>query len=233
MKTAEAADVLVLPGLGVDARPVDTSDPNWYAASHWAALQHFVEQKGLSLLVTTVTESIPATGKRRRSLLIMQPQQSPQLHAQIHASLLNAGTGAEPIFLDLPNARVGMVMGRDALFPETVTHLAKSGLDVLLIPSAVGVAETSHDVNAPNYFWDVAALRRLWNTRSNHVVHLAASDWTGNGVVIENTYGIIGRREVVDAGAQMKVLDVNSSTVRTKYLNAYYPFDLETLLGSN
>jgi len=223
---------LVLPALGVTRVPVDAADPNWYTASHWAALQHFVESNGLSLAVTTVNERIAGSDDTRRSLLLVQPNEPPQLYGQIHDSLLKPGTGAEPVILDLTYARVGVLMGRDALFPETATHLAKSGIDLLVMPSAVGKASTSDNINAPNYFWDVEALHRLWKTRTDHVFHLAASDWTGNGVVIENTYGIIGRREVVDATARMKVLDLDSATVRTKFLNAYYSFDLDTLLGT-
>jgi predicted amidohydrolase len=232
-ETDREADVLVLPGLGITSIPINSSNPNWYTATHWAELQNFTEKNGLLLLVTTVLEHITVPPYIRHSLLLVQPGKIPQLKGQIHDSLLSPGTGIEPVVLDLPNARAGILIGHDALFPEITTHLAKSGIDILLIASEVGTTESSHNVNAPNYFWEVDALYHLWKTQTDHVFHLAASDWTGNGVVIENSFGVIGRLETVDAISPVKILDLDSNFVRTKFLNAYYDFDLETLVGTN
>lgn len=229
---SEGADVLVLPAFGVSFAPINSSDPDCYTASHWIELQNFAENNELQLLVTTAVERIAGSYGRRQSLLLIRPGEPPELRGQIHDSLLSQGTGVAPTVVDLPNARVGILLGRDALFPETATHLSKSGIDILLISSSVGAAMTIHNVNAPNYFWEVDALQRMWKTRSNHVFHVAASDWTGNGIVIESTWGIIGRFEIVDETTPFKMLDVDSGSVRTKYLNAYYDFDLDTLLGT-
>lgn len=222
------ADVLVLPGIGLSAVPVNASNPAWASAWPWSELQDFVEDEGLQLLVTSVFE-LRGFGIRE-SVLALRPGQPPVLARQIHDSLLGSGSGNPPLLLDLPNARVGLVLGRDALFPEISTHLAKSGADIFLIPSRAGAPVTSSSQLAPHYFWTPAALLRAWKTQTNHVVHLAASDWTGNGVVIENSFGVIGTLETVGSG-QVRVLPVDSSAVRTKFLNAYYPFDLSVLLS--
>lgn len=226
----ETADVLVLPGRGITSIPVDTSNPAWYMSAPWTTLQSFVQNEGLLLLVTTIIEH-DGSGDFRESLLLLRPGQAPLLRGQIHDSVGLDGTGDEPLLLDLPNARVAVLTGRDALFPEANLAAAKSGADLILISSAVGSPVTSHNVNAPHYFWEPPALLRMWKTRTNEVVHLAAADWTGNGVVIENMFGGINRLEQADATTPVQVLDLDSSFVRTKFLNAYYPFDLDVLLS--
>lgn len=74
-------------------------------------------------------------------------------------------------------------------------------------------------------------LYKEWTTATNHVFHLLASDWTGNGTVIENLGGAIGREVDSNATSPTRVLDLDSKFVRTKYLNAYYSFALAELLG--
>jgi predicted amidohydrolase len=234
---ATQADVVVLPGRGITSHLVPTSDPDWFQAGPWTGLQSFVEANQISLLVTTLVESNSNAGFPE-ALVLVQPGRAPMLSRQIHDSLTGRGTDHAPIFIDLAHARVGALTGRDALFPEAVTALAKSGTDILVISSAVGAASTSHDVNAPAYFWEPAALLRMWKTRSNDNVHLAASDWTGNGVVIEETGGIIGN--LVATSSSNPVAAINTITnsdpfsfdsVRVKFLNHYYSFDLNALLG--
>jgi predicted amidohydrolase len=227
----ETAQVLVLPGRGITSAPVDTSNPAWHTSAPWTSLQSFVESEGLLLLVTTVIEN-DGSGDYRESLLLVRPGQAPLLRGQIHDSAGLHGTGQAPLLLDLPNARVAVLTGRDSLFPETSLAAAKSGADLVLISSAAGSPATSHDVNAPHYFWEPPALLREWKTRTNEVVHLAAADWTGHGAVIENMFGGINRLEETDAATPVQVLDLDSGFVRTKYLNAYYPFDLDVLLSN-
>jgi len=234
---ATQADVVVLPGLGITSHPVPTSDPNWSRAAPWTSLQSFVEANHISLLVTTLVESDPTAGFPE-ALVLVQPGRAPILSRQIHDSLTGRGTGHAPISIDLAHARVGALIGRDALFPEVVTALAKSGTDILVISSTVGAASTSHDVNAPAYFWEPAALLRMWKTRTNDGVHLAASDWTGNGVVIEETGGIIGNLVATNSSNPVAAIDTLMDSdpfafdsVRVKFLNHYYSFDLAALLG--
>jgi predicted amidohydrolase len=234
---ATQADVVVLPGLGVTSHPIPTSDPHWFRAAPWTRLQSFVETNHISLLVTTLVEADPSAGFPE-ALVLVQPRRAPIISRQIHDSLTGRGTGHAPVFIDLPHARVGVLSGRDALFPEAVTALAKSGTDILAISSTVGAASTSHNVNAPAYFWEPAALLRMWKTRTNDGVHLAASDWTGNGVVIEETGGIIGNLVATSAANPVAAIDTLMDSdpfafdsVRVKFLNHYYSFDLAALLG--
>jgi len=234
---ATAADVVVLPGRGITSIPVATSNPTWFRAAPWTRLQGFVEANHISLLVTTLLEWDP-DGWFPEALVLVQPGKAPILSRQIHDSLTSRGTGHAPTFIDLAHARVGVLTGRDALFPEAVTALAKSGTDILVISSAVGATATSHNVNAPAYFWEPAALVRMWKTRSNDNVHVAASDWTGNGVVIEETGGIIGNLVVTNASNPVAAIDTITDSdpfafdsVRVKLLNHYYAFDLNALLG--
>lgn len=233
---ATQADVVVLPGLGITSIPVNTSNQNWYRASPWASLQTFVETNHISLLVTTLIDANPTAGLPEALVLVM-PGQLPIISRQIHDSLTGKGSGLAPSFVDLAHARVGVLTGRDALFPEAITALAKSGTDILAISSTVGLPTTSHDVNAPAYFWEPSALLRLWKTRSNDNVHVAASDWTGNGVVIEETGGIIGNLVATNPSNPVAAIDTlmdsdpfGFNSVRVKFLNHYYPFDLDALL---
>ncbi|WP_437650403.1 nitrilase-related carbon-nitrogen hydrolase [Sorangium sp. So ce362] len=227
---SQDADVLVLPGLGASVVPVNASSSGWSSAFPWSALQTFVEQNALSLLVTTVIEYEQGE-TLHESLLLVRPGVPPSLHAQIHDTpFLENGSGAEPVLLDLPGARVGVLTGQDALFPETGTHLAKAGADLVLITSTSGSLAPKDPLSRIGYHWDVDALRRMWRTRTNEVVHLAASDWTGNGIIVENGGGYISNQEDVGAGGRLKILNLDTSTVRTKFLNSYYPFDLAVLL---
>ncbi|WP_158623850.1 nitrilase-related carbon-nitrogen hydrolase [Corallococcus llansteffanensis] len=229
---APGAEVVVLPGLGVSLAPVNTHTSGWRAAEPWLSLQQFVNEKSISLLVTTIHERVPGSPQLRESLLLVRSGAQAQVKPQIHNSLTALGSGAEPVVLDLPHSRVGILTGRDALFPETGTHLAKSGIDLLLISSSVGVNTVLEGSFAASYLWDVAALRNLWTTRNNEVFHVAASDWTGNGVLIENGGGYISRMEELDASVPAGSLDLDSSFVRLKFLNSYYAFDLASLLGN-
>jgi predicted amidohydrolase len=234
---ATQADVVVLPGRGITSNPVNTSNPAWFQAAPWTSLQSFVEANAISLLVTTLVESGSNAG-RPEALVLVRPGQAPIVSRQIHDSMGAHGTGHAPTYIDLAHARVGVLTGRDALFPEAVTALAKSGTDIVVISSSVGATSTSHDVNAPGYFWEPAALLRMWKTRTNDIVHLAASDWTGNGVVIEETGGIIGRLVATSSSNPVEAINtitnsdpLSYNSVRVKYLNHYYSFDLNALLG--
>jgi predicted amidohydrolase len=233
----EQADVVVLPGLGVTAFPINSADPDWHNAAHWAALQAFVENNGILLLATTALELGGSSGLPE-ALVVLRPYEAPRLIRQIHNTLTGLGTGAEPAFIDLPHARVGLLTGRDALFPETGTALAKAGTDLLVVSSTAGASQTSANVNAPHYFWEPDALLRQWKTTSNNVFHVATSDWTGHGVVIEVTGGIIGNLATSDEAHPVAALDTITNSdpfgfdsVRVKFLNAYYSFDLAALLG--
>jgi predicted amidohydrolase len=225
----ETTDVLVLPGLGVSMIPVDTSNPNWSASSTWSQLRAFVEANGISLLVTSVLE-LPGKNLAPESLLLVRPGQPPELRRQVHDSLNGLGTGQSPVTVDLNHARVGVLLGRDVLFPEAVTQLAKSGADMVVITSTVGFDAPPKFLSDINYVSDVATLKRTWKVRSNDSVHVTASDWTGTGIIVENGGGYINQTRDANSTTPLAVLNLDTSLVRFKYLNAYESWDLNTLL---
>src|SRR5205085_5513265 len=52
----QRAEVVVLPGLGISRRPVESYKRGWANASPWRELQEFADQQGILLLATTVRE---------------------------------------------------------------------------------------------------------------------------------------------------------------------------------
>lgn len=226
----QTADVLVLPGLGVSVLPVDTGNPNWSASRPWSQLRSFVEANGISLLVTSVLER-PGQDGVPESLLLVRPGQPPELHRQVHDSFTARGTGQSPVTVDLTHARVGVLLGRDALFPEAVTQLAKSGADMVVITSTVGMEQPPEPLSEINYMADIATLRRTWKVRSNDGVHVTAADWTGTGMIVDNGGGYINQTLDANSTTPLAVLNLDSSLVRFKYLNAYESWDVATLLG--
>ncbi len=224
------ADVVVLPGLGITNEPINSDNTGWNTASPWSALQNFVESNSISLLVTTVNER---TGNDfHQSLLLIEPGKAPRLIPQIHDGLNFKGSGNSPVVLDLLSARIGILTGHDALFPETVTSLAKSGIDLLIISSTAGTGINYNNILNINYLWDINSLKTLWKVRTNETFHLAASDWTGNGMLIKNSGYIEDLKETTDTNP-VEVMTVNTGSVRNKYLNDYYQYDISTLTAPN
>jgi predicted amidohydrolase len=223
------ADLVVLPALGVSMIPVDIGYPTWFVAEPFASLQAFVDENDISMLVTTLMTS-DNESDLSQSILLMRSGQSPIVHTQIHDALLTEGSGMEPLVLDMDGARIGVLSGRDALFPEATTQLAKSGVDLLVISSGVGIEQINISMGV-NYFSDVETLHRMWRVRSNEVLHVAASDWTGHGAIIENGGGYIGSEVTADNTTPLVTVDLDSSLVRYKYLHAYEPHDISALLG--
>jgi predicted amidohydrolase len=150
--------------------------------------------------------------------------------ARIHNAEAAAGTGRSPTMIDLPHARVAILTGRDALFPELSTHLVKEGADIVLIPSSV--SSSFFPIQQPlMHVWDRSALFQAWKTSTNHGFHLAASDSGGFGLIIGG--GFPGRKEVLDGANPVVALGLDAGSVRqSRFLNAYYPFDLNALLAT-
>jgi predicted amidohydrolase len=218
------ADVLVLPARAVTDRPVDTSSPAWSGAPHWASLQDFVNTSGLKLLVTSLLQQAGADAPVQEALVVMRPGRPVLLRAAIHAWPPAAAAPREPLYVDLPGARVGVVLGRDLLFPEVSLALAKVGADIIVSPAFEGVAPPRPLAGVQSQ-WPYNA----WLVRTNDGVHVAAVN-QGWGMIVRSTYGVIDTVSVADAnGAPLRVLAVNSATVRFKFLNAYLPFDLAAL----
>ncbi|MCX7746613.1 MAG: hypothetical protein N2645_06965 [Clostridia bacterium] len=226
-----AADVVVAPGLGITQEPVISKNPNWSNASHLADLQHFVDTNEISLFVTTVNEL--SDKGFHQSLLLIKPGKQPELVQQLHDGLCTKGSGRSPLILDLLGSRIGILTGHDALFPEAVTSLAKAGTDLVLVSSTAGMEMETNNMLGLNYFWNIDYLKILWKVRTNEGLHLAASDWTGNGMIIKNSGFSIEEIKEVNNSQQIGVLTLNSGNVRGKYLFDYFPYDLNTLLSVN
>jgi predicted amidohydrolase len=218
------ADVLVLPARAVTDGPVDTSSPGWSEAAHWALLQDFVNTSGLKLLVTSLLQQAGTGAPVQEALVVMRPGQPVLLRAAIHGWPPAAAAPQEPLYVDLPGARVGVVLGRDLLFPEVSLALAKVGTDIIVSPALEGVAPPRPLAGVQSQ-WPYNA----WLVRTNDGVHVAAvnQEW---GMIVRSGGGVIDTVAVADAnGAPLRVLAVNSATVRHKFLNAYLPFDLAAL----
>jgi predicted amidohydrolase len=219
-------DVLVLPGLGISAEPVDLGNPNWYGASPWRELQQTVDSGPVQLAVTTILAR--DKGGARPLLLLARPGQPPRLEEQIHRTWAAAGSGKPPVTIDLAHFRVGVVSGLDLLFPEMSTQLAKSGVDLVVVSSATGIPDPRRPGPAG---WTVEDLLRTWKTRTNECFHLAGSDASGYGTLVQDGGCFTLAEHRLSPEKPVQVLDLDSTTERKKTLNAYHPFDLRSLLG--
>lgn len=228
----QRAEVVVLPGLGISRRPVESYRRGWADASPWRELQEFADQHEMLLLATTVRERFDERKPSRESVLVIQRKSPAQLFGQIHNAGASPGTGRSPTLINLPHARVAVLTGPDSLFPELSTHLVKEGVDLVLITSDVTGRDAGRVRQASMSVWDKSALLQAWKTSTNHGFHLAASDSGGFGLLIQDGGGFVVREEALDAGKPMQVLGLDSTPLRqSKHLNAYYPFDLKVLLA--
>jgi predicted amidohydrolase len=218
------ADVLVLPARAITDGPTDTSSPTWTTAPHWAALQNFVNTSGVQLLATSILQQTGTGTPVREALVVMRPGQPVLLRPAIHAWPPAAAAPQEPLYVDLAGARVGVVLGRDLLFPEVSLALAKVGADIVVSPAIEGVAPPRALPGVQSQ-WPYNA----WLVRTNDGVHVAAAN-QGWGIIVRSGGGVIDTVSVADAnGPAFRVLAVSSGTVRSKFLNAYRPFDLAAL----
>ena len=225
---SDDADIVVLPGLGVT--PGCTAfDENWYTQYPWSDLRDFVDLKEIKLLVTTAINN--DNNQFGIALVIMQEGLEPIFVDEVHDYFMLSGTYSQPYFIDLPQARIGIMTGIDSLFPEMSTALSKSGVDFLLISSIIGAnSDMLHNVPL-NSSWNKDSLIALWKTRTNHVFHLAAADKTGVSIIVSSKWGSVDQVMLGDSQNPRAQLELDSAAVRSKYLNAYYPFDFVGLLG--
>ena len=228
----QRAEVVILPGLGISRRPVESYRRGWADASPWRVLQEFADQHEIVLLATTVRERFDERKPSRESVLVIQRKSPARLFGQIHNSGASLGTGQSPSLIDLAHARVAVLTGPDALFPELSTHLVKEGVDLLLVTSDVTVRNANPVSPISPSVWDKSALLQGWKTSTNHGFHLAASDSGGFGLIIQNGGGFVVHEEMLDAAKPVQILGLDSAPLRqSKHLNAYYPFDLNVLLA--
>ncbi|HEX8088668.1 MAG TPA: nitrilase-related carbon-nitrogen hydrolase, partial [Blastocatellia bacterium] len=225
------ADAIVLPGLGITQEPIESFKPQWHRASPWGELQEFVDRHGILLLATTVFEKSGKGKPARESVLVFRRKKPARLYAQTHDYGLIAGSNRSPATIDLPHARVAVLTGRDFLFPELSTSLAKKGVDLMLVPSSICNTKAMPAWSSVSGIWNKNALLQAWRTSANHGFHLAAADMGGFGLMVQEGGGFPVRKEILDSQKPMQVLDLDSRPTRSKYLNAYHPFDLETLLS--
>lgn len=228
----QRAEVVVLPGFGISRRPVESYRRGWADASPWRELQEFADRHEILLLATTVRERFDERKPSRESVLVIQREGRARIFGQIHNAGASYGTGLSPTLIDLQHARVAVLTGLDALFPELSTHLVKEGVDLLLVTSDVTGRNSNPTPPTLSGVWDKSALLQGWKTSTNHGFHLAASDSGGFGLIIQNGGGFVVREEVLDAGKPVQVLGLDSTPLRqSKHLNAYYPFELNVLLA--
>lgn len=220
------ADFVVLPGLGMTDKPVDAGKAGWFDSGEWPLLQEFVDENGISLLVTTVLG--PST--RQESLLILQRKKRPEIVPPIHGRTSDNRDSQHVWLANRQYMRVAVVSGRDFLFPEIATKLAKEGTDLVLVTSTLGSGSfVQPDLDARET-WTRDALLEAWDTATNNGFHLASADSGGFGILIHNSGGFIDSKELLSPAKPSAFAELDSQAVRTKHLNAYYFFDLETLL---
>jgi predicted amidohydrolase len=172
----------------------------------------------------------PEPSQIQLALVVLRPGEEPVLRAQIHDAWGMPGSGEPPLYLDLPNARVGLLTGVDLLFPEIATQLAKCGVDIVAVSSVVASDLPPLAEPRPSG-WSAADLTRTWRVRTDQCFHLVGSDAGGTGAIVKD--GGCFNLEVIEADQTVPVqmLSLDSSTERKKNLNFYYDFDLQALLG--
>ncbi len=227
----QRAEVVVLPGLGISRRPVESYRHGWANASPWRELQEFVDRHEILLLATTVREKFDKRKPARESVLVIQHKSPARLFGQIHRAGTSLGTGQSPTLINLPHARVAVLSGLDALFPELSTHMVKEGVDLVLVASDISGRNSGPAPQPSASVWGKTALLQAWKTSTNHGFHLAAADSGGFGLLIQDGGGFTIREEALDGSKPVQVLSLDSTPLRrSKHLNAYYPFDLNVLL---
>jgi len=225
--SSKNTDVLVLPSFAVSVGLIQNQNPSWYSVSPWTDLQQFIESNKIQLLVTSTYQSM-STQPNVESVLIFQPGKQPIRVPAIHAWSPAAPYPVQPLYFDLDSARVGVVLDHDALMPETILDLSKAGADVVILPFDYGTTPF-----APSSISSDNLPYNLLQTYSNVVTHIVASNDYGFGMCVVNGGGYIQNLVTTNAdnGNAFQIVPLDSRLVRTKYLNAYYNFDLQTLLG--
>lgn len=219
-------EVVVLPARAIAINPVDTADPAWGASAGWKELQALVDGGGPEMLATSLVETETTQHKMRETAVVLRSHLPPLLQPMNHAWPPDTGTPAPPLTVDLAHARVGVVLGRDLLIPEMSLALAKAGADIVVVSTESDEGSLVVDQQSAAH-WPQSA----WRTRANDGLHIAVSSAEGRGFILRDGYGFVDSVAVSEAsnGTASQVMEVNSNSVRTKYLNAYLPEDLAVL----
>jgi predicted amidohydrolase len=211
-------DVAVLPALGISAEEIATDASLPVGQEPWKSLQRFVDDHGILALATTVR--VRPGG--REALVVFSKGKVPNTYSAIHDDSKGSGSHLKPEMIDLPSARLGIVTGRDFEFPEIQTEMALDGVDIVVVSSDLGGQSSS---------WDRASLENAWKVATNSGYHLAGSDSSGVGLLVQNGGMFIVQAVDVNEGEPAKVLSLDSGPDRNRKLNVYYPFDTSVLLS--
>ena len=219
----EGTQLLLLPPNGL-TQTVALPDA---AQAPWNSLVAMVRQNGIQLLITStpVPPQTPDTGPVD-AIVTIQQDGTLTTHYPINDPSNQLGNLRWPIFYDLPNARIGIVSGSDDFFPETTLSLAKKGADIVLTPVILPPPLADPAIPEDNE-------TKLLKTRTNDCVHIAVMKNSATGFILINGGGFVQQDIPVTTAEGMVVQALDSSLTRTKYLNSYYGFDLETLIGDD
>jgi hypothetical protein len=77
-----------------------------------------------------------------------------------------------------------------------------------------------------------ADLMSSWTVAANSGFHVAAADSAGFGLLIQNGGMFVVQSIEVNKG-QARFISFDSSPARNRRLNAYYPFDTNSLLSAS
>lgn len=227
-KEQDEIDLVTLPAYGLTKRAIRTE--NLLKTKCVQELQNIVEHWNIDLLVTQI--NIKEKNETAYGMLIMQKRELPIVVRQIHdeksKNKIVLGSHEEPFYLDIEKARVGIITGNDYMFPETITSLAKNGVDIVLISS--DIIDNEKSVSDYNYV-SSSYMKDSISTLISHCIHIAISDNSGYSEIIESQWGIAKAIAIKDKGDDLAKMTLDTSLTRNKYLQEYLLTDIETLIS--
>jgi len=218
-----APQIVVLPPMGISGDTAPLNTPPSIVQEPWRSVQQLVETREILILCTTIRDK--RTG--RDYIVVFGKGKLPKLFASIHDAPQGPGSHSKPLMIDLPNARVGIVTGRDFEFPEIQTELALDGADIVLLTSSLG-----SEANSDFLRWSRASLVNAWKVAADSGFHLVAADASGFALLVENGGMYVVRTVEIGADDQAKMFFLDSVADRKRKLNLYYPFDTKVLLSA-
>ena len=123
--------------------------------------------------------------------------------------------------------------GIDLLFPEVGTQVAKNGADIAIVVSTIGAQggdflDVGGIATSLPRGWTIDDLEGQWQTMANGCTHVVADDASGYSFIANQAaYCQQGQSTLASEPIAVRYI---STTQRTKLLNWYYDFDLQTLL---
>jgi predicted amidohydrolase len=227
-------ELIVLPGLGLTEAPIVLSaTPDWNVDPYWSGVMKLVADRHAQGLVTSVLTKTAISHDSALAVAFVTAD-GVTLYQQIHDSGSLVGSGTPPAVVRLKNAAVALMTGIDSLFPEVGTQVAKSGADIAIVVSAIGgrggdFLDVGGITASLPRGWTIDDLERQWQTMANGCMHIVAADASGYSF-IANQAAYCQQGQSVLASEPIAV-SLDPSTQRTKLLNWYYDFDLQSLLA--